>query len=337
MNVGKGFFSRNRRTGFDHLGWVLQLSDLTPQNNSLEELIMKICWDNLEGLRYSKKKGKWYDKYYHYYVYKEFCETCKEPFLGREESDYCCKSCSIKNRDITKKTKKKMSDSGKIKIFTKVHRKHLSKSLKGRIFSKEWKKGLSKSSKGSNNSSWKGGYNSNNIPMYDTYAPQLEWCEEVRRSPTDRNILEVRCFKCDEWFIPKLYSVNSRIQVLKGNGKGEQSLYCSDKCKHSCSIYNKSPQQIMKEDAVRAGRLSWLELDREVQPELKKMVLERDEYQCIKCGSKNNLHCHHIYPVSTNPLESADIDNCITLCYTCHKKVHQKDGCRYGQLRIEVC
>jgi len=39
MNAGKGFFSRNRRTGFDHLGWVLQLSDLTPQNNSLEELI----------------------------------------------------------------------------------------------------------------------------------------------------------------------------------------------------------------------------------------------------------------------------------------------------------
>ena len=37
------------------------------------------------------------------------------------------------------------------------------------------------------------------------------------------------------------------------------------------------------------------------------------------------------------PLLSADIDNCITLCYDCHKKVHQKDGCKYPQLKLEEC
>jgi 5-methylcytosine-specific restriction endonuclease McrA len=64
------------------------------------------------------------------------------------------------------------------------------------------------------------------------------------------------------------------------------------------------------------------------------LVLERDGYKCVKCGSEEPLHCHHIYPVSTNPLESTDIDNCITLCIDCHKKVHQKDGCQYNQLNI---
>ena len=91
----------------------------------------------------------------------------------------------------------------------------------------------------------------------------------------------------------------------------------------------------MKQDAVSAGRLDWLKLYREVQPELRKMVLARDNYLCVKCSSKELLHCHHIYPVSTNPLESADVDNCITLCKDCHKEAHKKDGCGYEQL--ETC
>lgn len=73
----------------------------------------------------------------------------------------------------------------------------------------------------------------------------------------------------------------------------------------------------MKEDAVRAGRIGrigWLELNREVQPELRKMVLKRDDYKCVKCDSKGPLHCHHILPVTTDSLVSADIDNCLTLC-----------------------
>lgn len=93
----------------------------------------------------------------------------------------------------------------------------------------------------------------------------------------------------------------------------------------------------MKNDAVRAGRLKWLELNREVQPELRQMVLKRDEYKCVKCGSTESLHCHHIIPVVIEPLESADIDNCITLCYNCHKEVHKLPGCRYNEIQIEEC
>ena len=93
----------------------------------------------------------------------------------------------------------------------------------------------------------------------------------------------------------------------------------------------------MKEDAIRAGRLPWLELGREVQPELRQMVLERDGHKCVNCNKTNNLHCHHIMPVAIEPLLSADIDNCITLCIECHKEAHTKDGCRYGQLHMKEC
>jgi 5-methylcytosine-specific restriction endonuclease McrA len=54
------------------------------------------------------------------------------------------------------------------------------------------------------------------------------------------------------------------------------------------------------------------------------MVFERDNYKCVKCGEEKPLHCHHIDPVKGNPIESADIDNCITLCKKCHKKAAQK-------------
>jgi len=57
---------------------------------------------------------------------------------------------------------------------------------------------------------------------------------------------------------------------------------------------------------------------------------------CAKRGKtidEVQIHCHHITGVKQNPIESADIDNCITLCKNCHKEVHQQDGCKYYELK----
>jgi len=285
---------------------------------------MKICWDNLEGLRYNKKTGKWY-KNGITYIYYNKCINCSEPFLGKEKiGKFCCRKCSDKGK------KYPFID----KHLTEEHKEKISRSLIGKKSSKKHCENLSVSHKGRDgpkSPSWKGGYIS--IPLYNTYAPQIKWCEEVRRNGKDRNILEVRCTYCGKWIVPNFINVCNRLTYLKGKITSENHFYCSEGCKQICPIYGKKPEQLMKEDAVRAGRISWLELNREVQPELRKLVLKRDEYQCVKCSSDGPLHCHHIYPVSTNPIESADIDNCMTLCIDCHKKAHQKDGCRYGQLK----
>lgn len=312
---------------------------------------MKICWDNIEGLRYSKKTGKWYKKSTTY-VYKNACEYCGEPFLSIKGINiFCSKSCSKmgKNNSFygkhhSEETKEKLRKSLKGKIFSKesIEKRIKTRRKNGNNFhSEETKKKISKNHidvSGKNNPSWKGGYSLKEIPLYDTYAHKLEWCEQIRRNKQDPNILEIKCFKCDEWYIPTITNVRSRIYYLNGNTEYENRFYCSIECKNSCSIFGKSINSVMKGDAVRAGRLNWLELYREMQPELRRMVLERDKNQCVKCGSIDNLQCHHIYPVSTNPLESADIDNCMTLCYTCHKKIHQEvDGCKYNQLKTEIC
>jgi hypothetical protein len=48
---------------------------------------MKICWDNLENLRYSQRTGKWYRKT-ETFIYKDGYE-CKNP-LCKQNSDKLC-------------------------------------------------------------------------------------------------------------------------------------------------------------------------------------------------------------------------------------------------------
>ena len=65
---------------------------------------MKICWDNLEKLRYSKKTGKWYTGP-QILIYKEKCKECGEPFLSfaGNKGLYCNKECKYKSKEMINK------------------------------------------------------------------------------------------------------------------------------------------------------------------------------------------------------------------------------------------
>lgn len=56
-------------------------------------------------------------------------------------------------------------------------------------------------------------------------------------------------------------------------------------------------------------------------------ILERDNHQCQSCGSDNELHIHHITPLSSfEGYEEANrTDNLITLCAGCHASVERGD------------
>jgi len=166
-------------------------------------------------------------------------------------------------------------------------------------------------------------YYASDIPIYNTYAPQINYVEEVRRAPEDKNVLQVKCAYCGKWYTPTLRSIKNRINMLWGRLGGECRLYCSEGCKRECPTFyqQKFPKGFKKATS------------REVQPELRQLVLKRDNYTCQICDSTKSLHCHHIEGVEQNPIESADIDMCITLCKSCHKWVHSKEGCKYYQLR----
>jgi 5-methylcytosine-specific restriction endonuclease McrA len=171
---------------------------------------------------------------------------------------------------------------------------------------------------------WKGGVKAKNLPRYDTYADRLIVADEVRREPQNQNILQVKCKFCNSWYTPKASQVENRIKAINGKSTGEQNFYCSNECRLSCSIFQQKKYPKYNKPYIA----------RKDQKELRKLVLDRDGYQCQICGEKNqDLICHHINPVSKEPIESADLDNCVTLCKECEKKVHKLPGCNFHELK----
>jgi hypothetical protein len=192
----------------------------------------------------------------------------------------------------------------------------------------EWR---SKNIRGEKNPKWIGG---SDVCGYDTYAEQISFAEDVRRNPDDINIIQVKCAYCGRWFNPSSKQMSARVRVLYGKkgGKGEARFYCSDRCKLACPIYKKilHPEGFSKKAKSATSR--------EVQPELRQMRLALDDYACQRCQrtiDEAELHCHHITGIEQNPIESADLDNCITLCKKCHKWSHTQEGCRYFELKCD--
>ena len=177
---------------------------------------------------------------------------------------------------------------------------------------------------GKNNPSWKGGIKEKNISLYATYAHKLNWCEEVRRDPKNKDYLQIKCTNCNKWFIPKANAVSRRILAINNIGYGSVNLYCSDKCKQTCSIY--------KQRLYLKGEKPYH--TRKDQPEWAEMVKKRDNNICQICGAKGKI-AHHIEGLNVNPIMSADIDMGITLCKKCDKQAHSDIGCRPIDLRKE--
>lgn len=60
--------------------------------------------------------------------------------------------------------------------------------------------------------------------------------------------------------------------------------------------------------------------------ELRKWVLQRDNYLCVPCYRKQKISAaiivHHLKPIETHPELALDPENCVSQCGTCHNKVH---------------
>ena len=186
--------------------------------------------------------------------------------------------------------------------------------------------------KNKNHANWKGGVTNKNIPLYDTYAHQISYCEEVRRNKQDPNVLEMKCAYCGKWYTPTRQNVDNRINAANGILSGEHRLYCSKQCKKECPIYHKIKYQVGHPKSNKS------QYSREVQPELRQMCFERDKFTCQKCGKtqdelETGLHCHHIEGIRWEPLESADLDKVITFCKNCHVEVHKQPDCGYHDMR----
>lgn len=153
--------------------------------------------------------------------------------------------------------------------------------------------------------------------------------DESPRLNDDGTSLEILCRYCGKYFIPTQSDAQKRVRVLNGELLGDQYLYCSENCKHSCPVYSqkKYPKGFKKASS------------REVNSLIRQMCFKRDNWECQICGKSIDevqLHCHHIEGYTQNPLLGNDIDNVVTLCKECHKEVHKLPGCGYFDLRCKA-
>jgi 5-methylcytosine-specific restriction endonuclease McrA len=61
-------------------------------------------------------------------------------------------------------------------------------------------------------------------------------------------------------------------------------------------------------------------LEREEYDKLRHRVLNRDGWRCQCCGSREDLHVHHL--VRRIELGADALENLMTLCAGCHRRVH---------------
>ena len=73
-----------------------------------------------------------------------------------------------------------------------------------------------------------------------------------------------------------------------------------------------------------AGKVERVEEERAIPRVIKEDVYKRDKGACTKCGSKKNLHYHHIKKFSDGGLHS--VDNIKLLCASCHAEEHKGES-----------
>lgn len=154
--------------------------------------------------------------------------------------------------------------------------------------------------------------------------------DRVRKHPENELIGQIKCVYCGKWTTPTNQEYANRKRSINSiHDGGSCFIYCSEQCKIACPTYGQ--QKYPKGFKVATSR--------EVDPLIRQMCFEYDNYTCQKCYKKNDiqLHCHHINGAVKEPLLSNDIDNVITLCKECHEQVHQEDGCSYNDYRRKQC
>jgi 5-methylcytosine-specific restriction endonuclease McrA len=277
------------------------------------ERLVRICWDNLEGFCLTSNGSLVTNGGHTLYVEKDACAVCGDPYLTNKyrPSIFCSKSCSGagKNNNFYGK---------KHSLRTK---NKIARSKKSQI------------TRGSDSPTWKGGVWRRNLPLYDTYARNLQLVEEVgyRMDKGGIKILTVHCSKCGKIFTPKLTNVKARIKALNNLGFGESRFYCSADCKNSCDVFGKR--------AVDYLDLSTNQNDYYSANDLRiwsNKVMENANYKCEICGAVAK-HAHHIKPKKLEPFLALDPENGLAVCVSCHYKHGHSGDCTIVNIHIKSC
>ena len=256
---------------------------------------MKICWDNLDGFKFTKNGNFRIGS--HIYIEMEACKVCTNPYLARKYKPevFCSGSCANKGKNNP--------------MYGKTHTVENKRII------------------ADGNSHYKGGISTLGLARYSTYSAKLNFYETIRKR-NGVDILEAKCAYCGQWYTPRYSEVRSRLVAINTLNQGENRLYCSENCKQSCPTYRQQKYPKGFKKATSREVSTYL---RQMVFERDNWICQK----CGKTIEEVPLHCHHIKGYAQNKILANDVDNCITLCKECHSEIHKHYGCRYIDLRCK--
>ena len=161
----------------------------------------------------------------------------------------------------------------------------------------------------------------NKKAKYKTFSSRIKIYNYIEES--QEGFLIVKCHYCGNKFIPNNGQCKDRIYGIEKKGLfSENNFYCSDDCKEACPVYR--TRKYFKNNKKRQKR--------ETSKEFNDLVFNERNNECEKCGSKNNLHIHHIKGYTQYPELRFDLNNVLLLCKECHKDIHKTKGCGYNDI-----
>lgn len=174
-------------------------------------------------------------------------------------------------------------------------------------------------------------YSKNGIPIYNSYHKKLEQIGiKTKKNGFDKNILEVECYKCGKFYIPKFTNVVNKIRSATGKTNGESNFYCSDICKNECVVFNFHVSNIDPRSKTYVEK-SETEFVRNCQSNSLKLI-QCDKYGkifCEMCGNEIfdiDSELHHTLEVGKFGKEAINGSGHMILCSRCHLKIH--DECK---------
>ena len=156
-------------------------------------------------------------------------------------------------------------------------------------------------------------------------------CGKEMLAVKNKNILHFCNEKCRIEYAKKETQI---ITCDNCNKEFEKNKYAYNRAKkHFCSKECYDEYRANKKETYK--EISHYLRTHEKYDEWRAKVFKRDKYECSKCGTKKNLHAHHInqlydicdkYDMNIdkilNSKEFNDINNGITLCQDCHALEH---------------
>lgn len=156
-------------------------------------------------------------------------------------------------------------------------------------------------------------------------------CGKEMLAVKNKNILHFCNEKCRIEYAKKETQI---ITCDNCNKEFEKNKYAYNRAKkHFCSKECYDEYRANKKETYK--EISHYLRTHEKYDEWRAKIFKRDKYECSKCGTKKNLHAHHInqlydicdkYDMNIdkilNSKEFNDIDNGITLCQDCHALEH---------------